>query len=32
MLQLTDKAINKVKQLLEAENKQDFGLRVAVRF
>ena len=31
MLQLTDKAINKVKQLLEAENKQDFGLRVAVK-
>ena len=30
MLQLTDRAVTKVKQLLEAEDKQGWGLRVAV--
>ena len=31
MLQLTDRAVTKVKQLLEAEDKQGWGLRVAVQ-
>lgn len=31
MLQLTDQAVAKVKQLLAAENKQGHGLRVAVQ-
>ena len=31
MLQLTENAISKVKQLLSAENKDGFGLRVAVQ-
>jgi len=31
MMTLTDKAISKVKELLVAENKEGFGLRVAVR-
>jgi len=31
MLQLTDRAVIKVKQLLEAEDKQGWGLRVAVQ-
>jgi iron-sulfur cluster assembly accessory protein len=31
MLQLTDKAVDKVKALLEADNKAGFGLRVAVQ-
>ena len=31
MLQLTDKAVDKVKELLAAEDKAGFGLRVAVR-
>ena len=31
MLQITDNAISKVKQLLAAENKEGYGLRVAVQ-
>ncbi len=31
MLQLTDQAVAKVKQLLAAENKEGYGLRVAVQ-
>jgi iron-sulfur cluster assembly accessory protein len=31
MLQLTDKAVTKVKQLLEKESKDGYGLRVAVK-
>ena len=31
MLQVTETAVNKVKMLMEAENKQGFALRVAVR-
>jgi iron-sulfur cluster assembly protein len=31
MLQLTDKAVEKVKELLAAENKSDYGLRVVVQ-
>ena len=31
MLQITDRAIDKVKQLLAAESKEGFGLRVAVK-
>ena len=31
MLQITENAINKVKQLLAAENKVGYGLRVAVQ-
>jgi iron-sulfur cluster assembly accessory protein len=31
MLQLTEKAVQKVKQLMAAENKQGFALRVAVQ-
>ena len=31
MLQLTDNAVKKVKQLLQAENKADHALRVAVK-
>ena len=31
MLQLTENAVTKVKQLLEAENKRGYGLRVAVQ-
>jgi iron-sulfur cluster assembly protein len=31
MLQITENAINKVKQLLAAENKEGYGLRVAVQ-
>ena len=31
MLQLTDQAVVKVKQLLASENKEGFGLRVAVQ-
>ena len=31
MLQLTDTAVQKVKALLEAENKNGYGLRVAVQ-
>lgn len=31
MLQLTDKAVDKVKTLLKAENKGGYGLRVAVQ-
>ena len=30
-LQMTENAVNKVKQLMEAESKQGFALRVAVR-
>ena len=30
MLQLTEKAVDKVKELLSAENKDGYGLRVAV--
>ena len=30
MLQLTDKAVDKVKELLAAENKDGYGLRVAI--
>jgi iron-sulfur cluster assembly accessory protein len=31
MLQLTEKAVDKVKELLAAENKEGFGLRVAIQ-
>ncbi len=31
MLQLTQTAVTKVKQLMQAENKPDHGLRVAIR-
>ncbi len=31
MLQITDQAVNKVKTLLQAENKGGYGLRVAVK-
>lgn len=31
MLQLTDNAVTKVKQLLAAENKEGYGLRIAVQ-
>ena len=31
MLQLTDKAVTKVKELMAAEGKDGFGLRVAVQ-
>jgi iron-sulfur cluster assembly accessory protein len=31
MLQITDKAVEKVKSLLEGENKVGYGLRVAVK-
>ena len=31
MLQITDRAIDKVKQLLAAESKEGYGLRVAVK-
>ncbi len=31
MLQLTDRAVSKVKQLLAAEDKQGHGLRIAVK-
>lgn len=31
MLQLSDKAVDKVKQLMAAENKEGYGLRVAVQ-
>ena len=31
MLQITENAINKVKKLLAAENKDGYGLRVAVQ-
>ena len=31
MLQLTDKAVEKVKELLASENKNGYGLRVAVQ-
>jgi iron-sulfur cluster assembly accessory protein len=31
MLRLTDRAVTKVKQLLAAENKEGYGLRIAVR-
>ncbi len=31
MIQLTDRAVQKVKALLEAENKRGYGLRIAVK-
>ncbi len=31
MLQLTDRAVSKVKDLMSRENKQGFGLRVAIQ-
>lgn len=31
MIQVTDKAVSKVKELLQAENREGYGLRVAVQ-